>query len=92
VEIIKSKVALAFKVQEDMLSAKKKTQDLVIARQIAMYLCRKFTDTSLKSIGLKFGGRDHSTVIHAVNQVNEQYKRNYEYKCRVDDIINSLYT
>ncbi|MCP4631362.1 MAG: chromosomal replication initiator protein DnaA [candidate division Zixibacteria bacterium] len=92
VEIIKGKVALAFKIPEDMLNAKKKTQDLVAARQVAMYLSRKFTDASLKSIGLKFGGRDHSTVIHAVNQVSEQCKTNPEFKNRINDIINSLYT
>jgi chromosomal replication initiator protein len=46
----------------------------VTARQIAMYLCRELTDLSLPQIGSRFGGRDHSTVVHANNKIREQMK------------------
>ena len=47
------------------LKSKRRTKDLALARQMAMYLCRKHTSTSYPAIGAAFGGRDHSTVIHA---------------------------
>lgn len=91
IEHIQNKTAEAFNVQVKMLCAKKKTHDLVVARQVAMYLSRQLTDNSLKIIGAEFGGRDHSTVIHAVNQVKEQRRSNPEFRSKVDDVINSLY-
>lgn len=53
---------------EDMQSPSRR-QPLVLSRQIAMYLCRELTDLSLPKIGKLFGGRDHTTVIHAVDKV-----------------------
>ncbi|MBD3170603.1 MAG: chromosomal replication initiator protein DnaA [candidate division Zixibacteria bacterium] len=92
IELIQEKVSDAFGVSVDMLCAKKKTKEIVSARQVAMYLCRQFTNAPLKMIGLKFGGRDHSTVIHANSQVEEQCANKPEYKSRIDSIINSLYS
>ncbi len=51
---------------------KNQMQEVVEARQIAMYLSKKFTKSSLKTIGLHFGGRDHSTVIHAITAIEER--------------------
>jgi chromosomal replication initiator protein len=48
---------------------KTRKQEVVIARQVAMYLAKELTNCSLKTIGLNFGGRDHSTVIHAYQTV-----------------------
>ncbi|UCB53494.1 MAG: chromosomal replication initiator protein DnaA, partial [Candidatus Zixiibacteriota bacterium] len=59
--------------------------------QVAMYLARSLTNNSLKLIGLHFGGRDHSTVIHACSQVAENLKKDHNFKLKVDEIINSLY-
>jgi chromosomal replication initiator protein len=58
---------------EDIRSASR-SRPLVTARQTAMYLCRELTDLSLPQIGERFGGRDHSTVIHATNKIREQMK------------------
>lgn len=63
-----------FGVSTDSLRSKTKKKEFVQARQIAMYFCKKFTNASLKTIGLNFGGRDHTTVIHALQQVEEQLK------------------
>jgi len=91
IEDIQKKVGEHFKLSPELLCSKRKTQEICWARQVAMYLCRNLTNSSLKSIGLKFGGRDHSTVIHACNLVAENLKKDSEFKLRVDEIINSLY-
>ena len=91
IETIQKKVAEIFNISEELLRAKKKTQDVVIARQVAMYLCRSLTSASLKQIGAKFGGRDHSTVIHACNHIASKMKKDINFRLRIDSIINSLY-
>ena len=73
-----------------MLRAKTRKKEIVIARQIAMYLCKLFTDHSLKTIGLHFGGRDHSTVIHAINSVEEDLKRDKSLQETVDIIKRKI--
>jgi len=67
-------VADAFGVSESSLQNKRRTQPLALARQVAMYLCRELTDNSLKTIGLYFGGRDHSTVVHAIKSVKSRLR------------------
>jgi chromosomal replication initiator protein len=71
---------------------KKKTQEIVTARQVAMHLARELTGSPLKTIGSKFGGRDHSTVIHACAQVAERIKADHEFKQHVDHIVSKLYS
>ena len=68
-ELIQEIVASYFKIKLDDLFAKKRTRNLAFPRQIAMYLCRELTDTSLPRIGEMFGGRDHTTVIHAHDKI-----------------------
>jgi len=92
IEQIQKLVAETFEIPEEMMWAKKKTQEVVLARQVAMYLARILTRSPLKTIGLRFGGRDHSTVIHACNQVKENLKRDPAFKYKIDSIINSLFT
>jgi chromosomal replication initiator protein len=58
------------------LKAKSRRRNLVIPRQLAMYLCREITDESLPGIGKAFGGRDHSTVIHACQKVKSDIETN----------------
>ena len=88
---IQKRVAQKFKISEEMLCSKRKTQEVALARQVGMYLCRNLTNNSLKAIGENFGGRDHSTVIHACSLISENLKRDYDFKINVDEIINSLY-
>lgn len=90
-EQIQKKVAASYNLSVEMLCSKRKTQEIALARQVAMYLARSLTNNSLKTIGLHFGGRDHSTVIHACTLVGENIKRDYNFKLKVDEIINSLY-
>lgn len=71
-------VSQYFKLTPDDLKGKKRSKDIANARMIAMYLCRILTDETYPRIGLEFGGRDHSTVIHAYEKINEDIKNNGE--------------
>ena len=74
---------------EDLLSSKR-TSDLAMARQIAMYLCRKNTDSSLLQIGLAFQRKDHTTVLHAHRKITRMTKDEPRIKQIVDTIENKL--
>lgn len=74
---------------EDLLS-KKRTQDIAMARQVAMYLCRMLSDLSLPKIGEEFGGRDHTTVLHAFKKIDTLISKNSEFKNRIELIKNNI--
>lgn len=80
VEEIQRQVAEFFDMPPDLLRAKTRKQEIVNARQVAMYLAKEMTNCSLKTIGLHFGGRDHSTVIHAYQSVEDQIKIDSKYR------------
>ncbi|MCP4566153.1 MAG: chromosomal replication initiator protein DnaA [FCB group bacterium] len=90
IESIKKKVAEEFDVSVEMLSAKKKTQNIAQARQVAMYLSRSLTKNSLKAIGDAFGGRDHSTVIHARNLVERLLNEDSDFRDRINKLNRRL--
>ena len=69
VEHIQKMVADHFKISENSMRAKTRKQEIVLPRQVAMYLAKNLTRASLKTIGLHFGGRDHSTIIHACKSI-----------------------
>jgi chromosomal replication initiator protein len=71
VDYIQKTVGEHFQITVAELKDKTRKKEIVIARQVAMYLCKEYTNHSLKSIGYHFGGRDHSTVIHAVQSVSD---------------------
>ena len=71
-ELIQQIVASHFKIKQEDLLAKKRTRNVAYPRQIAMYLCRELTETSLPRIGEMFGGRDHTTVIHAHDKISRE--------------------
>ncbi|MDA0671880.1 MAG: chromosomal replication initiator protein DnaA, partial [Bacteroidetes bacterium] len=72
IESIQNYVCDYFGIESNRVREKTRKQEVVEARQIAMYLAKKFTKSSLKTIGLHFGGRDHSTVIHAITAIEER--------------------
>ncbi len=74
-EAINEATAAYFKIKPDELFTKKRTQSIANARHIAMYLCRELIDLSYPRIGEIYGGRDHSTVIHAYDKINAQRKK-----------------
>jgi chromosomal replication initiator protein len=90
IESIQRTVCEYFSVPEDLLRAKTRKQEIVNARQIAMYLAKELTNASLKTIGLHFGGRDHSTVIHAYQSVEDQMRVDSKYQTHVTQIKRRL--
>lgn len=95
IEHIQKVVCEYFDIPEDLLRAKTRKQEVVTARQAAMYLAKELTNSSLKTIGLHFGGRDHSTVIHAYQSVEDQMKTSAGYKQHLEKVrkrveLNSL--
>lgn len=72
IESIQLTVCQYFKLKMDDLLAKKRTRNVAYPRQIAMYLCREMTDSSLPQIGQVFGGRDHTTVLHAHDKITRE--------------------
>jgi chromosomal replication initiator protein len=79
-----------FDIPVDLLRAKTRRQEIVVARQTAMFLAKDLTNSSLKTIGLHFGGRDHSTVIHACQAVEEFIKTDPTYKQHIDQIRRKI--
>jgi len=79
-----------FEVDENKLREKNRKKEIVLARQIAMFLSKKLTKSSLKTIGLHFGGRDHSTVIHAFNSVDQMLSDDNSTKDIVDSIKSKI--
>lgn len=86
IESIQNHVCDYFGIDPNKVREKTRKQEIVEARQIAMYLSKRFTKSSLKTIGLHFGGRDHSTVIHAISTVEERLTTTPKYK----RILNEL--
>jgi chromosomal replication initiator protein len=72
VKEIQTAVARAYNIPMSDFSARRKTRDIVLPRQVAMYLCKTLTDLSYPQIGRYFGGRDHSTIIHACRVITKQ--------------------
>ena len=72
------------------LKSKRRTKDVALARQMAMYLCRKYTSTSFPAIGAEFGGRDHSTVIHASKSIEKKTLTDPYVKATMDRIVRQL--
>jgi chromosomal replication initiator protein len=90
IETIQRTVCDYFSIPEDLIRAKTRKQEIVNARQVAMYLAKELTNCSLKTIGLHFGGRDHSTVIHAYQSVEDQMRIDTKYQANVQQIRRRL--
>jgi chromosomal replication initiator protein len=84
IEQIQRSVADFLDIPFDLLRAKTRKQEIVYARQISMYLSKELTNSSLKTIGLHFGGRDHSTVIHACQTVDDRLKSDPGFRQQLD--------
>lgn len=83
-------VADFFDVSEESLVGKRRTASVVLPRQVGMYILRELTSLSLKEIGSKFGGRDHTTVLHAYDKIGTLIKEDREFSNNIDKIIRKL--
>ena len=90
VEGIQKTICDYFNLKLGDLKAKRRTKNSALPRQVAMYLARKHTATSFPAIGSKFGGRDHSTVIHAAKTIEKKLKEDPQMQATIDKLEKSL--
>ena len=91
IELIQKVVAKYFNIKVDDLKSAKRSADIAVPRQIAMYLCRDVANLSLPKIGYECGKRDHSTVIHACNKISKDVLENEDIKNKVEEIKKIIF-
>lgn len=90
VELIQEIIASHFKLKVDELLAKRRTRNVSYPRQIAMYLARELTETSLPRLGEMFGGRDHTTVIHACDKIGRERNEDAKLSNTLKELIKKI--
>lgn len=90
IDLIKKTTAEFYSIKIDLMSAKTRIKEVATARQIAMYIARELTNASLPRIGEAFGGRDHTTVIHACEKIKACLDADEDIKTAVNSIISKI--
>jgi len=90
IDLIQKKVANIYNISYSDMKSKKRAKNIALPRQIAMFIVRKLTDYSTTEIGNEFGGKDHSTVIHAVTKITAKCDTDDVFKRKVDRIIQEV--
>ena len=89
-QLIIEVVSEHFHISIDQMISKSRSSNIAKPRQIAMYLCKEMTGSPLDSIGTLLGGRDHSTIIHGVKKVEEEYERNENIRMTIETIKKKI--
>ncbi|MDD4767492.1 MAG: chromosomal replication initiator protein DnaA [Desulfotomaculaceae bacterium] len=90
IQLIQEVVADFYNLKVEDFKSKKRSRAISFPRQIAMYLSRELTDSSLPQIGNSFGGRDHTTVIHANERISDELNKNSIFQDNIKDLINLI--
>ena len=90
IETIQQRVAEEFKVRVADINGRRRTADIALCRQVAMYLVRKHTERSLQDVGAAFGGRDHGTVLHAERSIESKMAEDAALRDRVNSLSAAL--
>lgn len=90
IEQVQQIIANNYNISMEDLKGKRKSNDIAIPRQIAMYVCRIYLKESLPKIGAEFGGKDHTTVMHAVNKIKKELEKNDELNIEINKIISQI--
>ena len=90
-EIIISEVAKYYGVTADDINSSRRNKEIVIPRQVAMYLCREKTDTALAEIGKIMGNRDHTTVIHGHDKIEQTLSTDLKLKNEIEEICKKVF-
>lgn len=90
IEMVQKVVANYFNIKLTDFKLKRKHKGLVLPRQIAMYLSRKLTSSSLIEIGEKFGGKDHSTVLHSIKKIEERISNDPSFKEMIEQLQSRI--
>ena len=88
---IQKVVAEYFQISVEDLKSKKRNSNISFPRQIAMFLCRKFTDESFPKIGIEFGAKDHSTVMHSCEKIEREIKTNKDLADTIDKLEKDIH-
>lgn len=89
-EQVQEIVSQNYNVSVEDLKSKKRVANIALARQIAMYLCRIVLEESLPKIGIEFGGKNHTTVMHSVDKIKKEMKKNKEFEIEIQKLINQI--
>ena len=90
IPLIKNTVCARYNINVQEIDSSKRTKALTVPRQIAMYLCREMTSTSLPKIGENFGKRDHTTVMHACEKISKQIETDEALKKTINELKTSI--
>lgn len=90
IDLIQKKVANVYSISFSDMKSKKRAKNIALPRQIAMYIARNLTDFSTTEIGNEFGGKDHSTVIHAVSKIKTKYEEDDQFRQKLDKIVKEI--
>ena len=83
-------VASYYNIKVSDIKSKRRTREISTTRQIAMYLCREHTKSSLPEIGRQFGGKDHTTVIFSHKKISNSVKQNNDLKASLSEILSLI--
>jgi len=89
-ELIISVIADQYGVTSEDIISKKRSRDIALPRQIAMYLCRNMTQLSTTNIGRSFGGRDHTTVMHGCDKISQEMNDNFSFRKRIEELTSII--
>lgn len=90
IDLIQKRVSEYFDIKLSDMRAKKRSKAIAYPRQVAMYITRQLTDFSLPEIGDQFGGRDHTTVLHACEKIENDLKNKSGFKTMVDKLVHLI--
>lgn len=90
IELVQQLVAKNYNITVEDLKGKKRNSGITVPRQIAMYICRKYLNESLARIGIDFGGKDHTTVMHAVNKITKEIEKDDSINIEIQKIVNKI--
>lgn len=83
-------VASSYNISVEELKSKRRAANIAFPRQIAMYICRTYLEESLPKIGIEFGGKDHTTVMHSVDKIKKQLKTDHKLNIEINKIISQI--
>lgn len=90
IEQVQQLICNHYNISLDDLKSKKRMANISVPRQVGMYICRTYLKESLPKIGLEFGGKDHTTVMHSVDKIKKEIKNNSDLENQINKIINEI--
>ena len=90
IEQVQQIIASNYNITVEDLKSKKRAASIAIPRQVGMYICRVYLEESLPKIGLEFGGKDHTTVMHSVDKIKREIKSNENLEKEIQKIVGKI--